>query len=524
MKRFIFLLALLLPATLCIKANNIQITNVTTVITGSVVQVQFDLSWENSWRTAGTNNWDGAWVFLKFKDNDGTWKHLKFTTNNNVIPAGYTTTFPFNDSESGIGMMIHRSANGFGNVNLVGVKAGITSYPGIYDIKAFAIEMVYIPQGSFWVGDGETGFNSNGYYMGFTPQVSYQITGSGSSVTLGAIGGTLHDNIDGSATATLTGFPSGYAAHWMMKYELSQDGWVQFLNCLTYVQQVNHIGGNPTVVGAYANLNHTGGRIRVITAGVNNTTPAVFGNDADLDLVFNEANDGQWNAMSGVNWIDIAAWLDWAGLRPMTELEFEKACRGQASPQNNEFAWGTSTIASYPYTISNNFQNNSAITNYSSTEGNANTIVTSDTGGTFGSLRNGIFANSLSTRISSGAGYYGVMELSGNLSETCVSTANAAGRSYTGRHGNGTLTDSGYADENYWPGINGNNIATTANGVFGGVTGVNNPVGCIFRGGNYTSTSTNTMKISQRNSTNLLAPTSLNRVSGVGIRGVREAN
>lgn len=523
MKRIILLTVLFLNALCCVKANNIQITNVTTVITGSVVQVQFDLSWENSWRAASTNNWDGAWVFLKFKDNDGTWKHLKFTTANTVIPAGYTATFPFNDSESGIGMMIHRSANGFGNVNLVGVRAGITSYPGIYDIKAFAIEMVYIPQGSFWVGDGETGFNSFGYYMGFTPQVSYQITGLGNTVTIGAVNGTLHDNIDFSANTTLTGFPNGYAAHWMMKYELSQDGWVQFLNCLTYLQQVVHTSTNPVTIGLTANVNHTG-RVRVQTAGVNNTTPAVFGNDADGDLVFNEANDGQWNAMGGLNWLDEAAWLDWAGLRPMTELEYEKACRGQFSPQNGEYAWGTNTIASYAYTISNNFQNNSAIPNFSSTEGNANTIVTSDTGVTFGSLRNGIFANSLSTRVSSGAGYYGAMELTGNIIETCVTTANAAGRSYTGRHGNGTLTDSGYANEDFWPGINGNNNPATANGVFGGVTGVTNTVGCIYRGSNFQNSLLNNLIVSQRSNSNVVTANAFGRAAGVGIRGVRDAN
>lgn len=527
MKRVIFLFVIFIQLLFCATANNIQVTNVSTVITGSVVQVQFDLSWENSWRTASTNNWDGAWVFLKFKDNDGNWKHLKFTTSNNVIPPGYTATFPSNDSESGIGMMIYRSANGFGNVNLVGVRAGITSYPGIYDIKAFAIEMVYIPQGSFWVGDGETGLNSLGYYMGFTPQVSYQVTGAGNSVSLGAVNGTLRDNIDVSATETLTGFPTGYNAHWVMKYELSQDGWVQFLNCLTYLQQVVHTGINPTSFGLIANFNNSGGRVRVLTAGVNNTTPAVFGSDADSDLLFNEPNDGQWNAMSGLNWIDEAAWLDWAGLRPMTELEFEKACRGMASPQNGEFAWGTNTIAAYPYTISNNFQNNSAITNYSSTDGNANYIITSDTGASFGTLRNGIFANSLSTRVSSGAGYYGVMELSGNVVETCVTTANAAGRSYNGRHGNGALTDSGYADENYWPGINGNGTPSLANGVYGGVTGVTQPVGCIFRGSAYTSggvNSLNNLKTSHRSSVSLLAVNAINRTAGAGIRGVRDAN
>ncbi|MBL0334107.1 MAG: hypothetical protein IPP73_01875 [Chitinophagaceae bacterium] len=524
MKQFLLIILMMFLSVSRLLANNIQVTNVTTVITGNVIQVQFDLSWENSWRTASTNNWDGAWVFLKFKDNDGRWKHLNFTGNNTVLPIGASATFPNADSENGVGMMIFRSSNGFGNVNLLNVRAGIVSYPGTYDIKAFAIEMVHIPQGSYYIGDGSSGFNSNGYYTSTAQQSNFQVTGGGATITLGAGAGNLRDNIDAGASGTLTGFPAGFAAFWMMKYELSQDGWVQFLNCLTFQQQALHVGFNPVSLGAYANFQHGGGSVRISVAGVNNTLPAVFGNDADLDLIFNETNDGQWNVMGGLNWIDMAAWLDWAGLRPMTELEFEKSCRGPLIPVNDEYAWGTVTIASYPYTISNNFQSNSSITNYSSTEGNAISIVTSDTGATFGSIRNGIFANNLSTRVSAGAGYYGAMELSGNVEELCVTTANAAGRSYTGMHGNGALTDSGYANEDYWPGINGNTSATTPNGVFSGSIGVTTPVGTIFRGGSYTGTSVTRFRTSYRVAGNVLSAGSINRISGFGIRGVRNAN
>ena len=42
--------------------------------------------------------------------------------------------------------------------------------------------------------------------------------------------------------------------------------------------------------------------------------------------------------------MDGAAYADWSGLRPMTELEFEKACRGNQTPVANEFAWGTASI------------------------------------------------------------------------------------------------------------------------------------------------------------------------------------
>ena len=52
-------------------ANNIQVTNTTLVsqnTTSDFVLVQFDVSWENSWRVVGgTNNWDAAWIFIKYR-------------------------------------------------------------------------------------------------------------------------------------------------------------------------------------------------------------------------------------------------------------------------------------------------------------------------------------------------------------------------------------------------------------------------------------------------------------------------
>ncbi|MBL0153570.1 MAG: hypothetical protein IPP93_08810 [Chitinophagaceae bacterium] len=55
-------MGILLPAG-PIVANNITISNVSIINNGpSLIQVQFDVSWENSWRVnVGPNNYDGAW-------------------------------------------------------------------------------------------------------------------------------------------------------------------------------------------------------------------------------------------------------------------------------------------------------------------------------------------------------------------------------------------------------------------------------------------------------------------------------
>ena len=97
-------------------------------------------------------------------------------------------------------------------------------------------------------------------------------------------------------------------------------------------------------------------------------------------------------------------------------------------------------------------------------QGNANYWYTR---GSIGPMRVGIFAanSSNSGRITAGASYYGIMELSGNLWERPVTIGNATGRGFTGLHGNGALDPSGAANVSNWPGTDA--------------------VGAGFRGGNW---------------------------------------
>jgi hypothetical protein len=66
-------------------ANNITVSSVSLTArnkTADYVQVQFNLSWNNSFRvTTGPSNWDAAWVFIKFKVGvNGEWKHASIST------------------------------------------------------------------------------------------------------------------------------------------------------------------------------------------------------------------------------------------------------------------------------------------------------------------------------------------------------------------------------------------------------------------------------------------------------------
>ena len=156
-------------------------------------------------------------------------------------------------------------------------------------------------------------------------------------------------------------------------------------------------------------------------------------------------DDGQHIACNCISWADCAAYADWAALRPMTELEFEKACRGTASAVANEYAWGSTSIAEAA-----NITNGGMGSETTSTSG-ANCVYNNN-GAVQGPMRVGCFATASSGRAGAGATYYGIMEMGGNLWKRCVTIGNSDGRSFTGSHGDGVLDSTGNANASSWPG------------------------------------------------------------------------
>src|SRR5262245_10539666 len=227
----------LIAGRLTANANNIQINNVTSVPNTGYVQMQFDLSWDNSWRNS--SNYDAAWIFCKFKDKDGIWRHLNVTGNNNVISPGYAII----TAPDFTGVMICRSAVGNGSVSLTGVRVGINNLPGNFDIKAFALEMVEIPlNDQYYLGDGESGT----YY---STNTGAPFLVNSSAITLGVAAGQLDDGIGIGPLAA--GYPVGYSPSaasniYLMKHELSQGAYRDFLNTLTYAQQTTRTAVAPS--------------------------------------------------------------------------------------------------------------------------------------------------------------------------------------------------------------------------------------------------------------------------------------
>jgi hypothetical protein len=96
MKKFFTFFFVLALATM-LSANNVIVSNLSLTgknITDHCTLVQFDISWENSFRVSiGPANWDASWVFVKYRvpvsnGGDGLWKHTKLNNTGQTIPSG----------------------------------------------------------------------------------------------------------------------------------------------------------------------------------------------------------------------------------------------------------------------------------------------------------------------------------------------------------------------------------------------------------------------------------------------------
>jgi formylglycine-generating enzyme required for sulfatase activity len=238
-----------------------------------------------------------------------------------------------------------------------------------------------------------------------------------------------------------------------MKYEITQDQYVAFLNSIDSAQLLGRISLMPTST-------------HVLRNGISGTAS---GNITALN---------PYLPCNYLDWVSLTAYLDWAALRPMSELEYEKACRGTALPFRNEFAWGSDGLVNYDpvtkvvttgnlYTLSNPLAKDEGIAANYSSFGNAVWYATEPYSSTPapGPLRAGIFAGNAgnSGRVTAGASFYGIMEMSGNLTEQVVTVGAPDGRAFIGGHGDGILMVGGDPNVPDWPYFTG-----TGSGLRGG--------------------------------------------------------
>ncbi len=416
---------LLLGSAQSLFANYMRVANVS--YNQAAGTVTFDIAWNNSWRIDGLgapNHWDAGWVFVKWRECGAPvttgWTHGLLNTT--LGSHSFSSLEPTLSDGSAVGIdpapnntgaMLRRNATGlFPAAGFTTVTLALTNFPaaGDYDIRVFGIEMVYVPQGPYVLGGTSESYalNRNSGPVVVTSEAPLNINFYTSSynVTLGA------------------SYPKGYDAFYCMKYEISQGQYADFLNTLDATGQAALFPNN---YNSYRHNINSGG-----------TPPNMY---------FSDRPDRATNYLA---WTDLLSYMDWACLRPMTELEYEKACRGDG-PYVGGYAWGTTDIVETLTLGAPEDGTEVNLTPGANAHYISNNLLGGD-GGT-GPIRVGIFATSSTTsRVATGATYYGIMEMSGNVWDQCVGvSSDPVFLNYDGQWGNGYLDANANADVPNWP-------------------------------------------------------------------------
>ena len=488
----------------CVQGAGLQISGVhlsgQNLSTGTC-RIIYNLSWANSWRMStetGLPGHDAVWVFARFRVFGGQWQpcHLELTGHSAGIGtplqwlAGTVTPHSTHHPVSNpvVGLMIGRGQSGNGTVSAVELalhwnyRLQGLSDTEVVEVAVYGTEMVYVPAGPFWLGSGgdEAGrfyhmsdsleqrlpvavgsdslivrtASTSGYASGGSSGSSGASgfpSGTGpTSAAAGALGSPrgLCRSIESAAYSggvqLPADFPVGYRAFYIMKYELSQSQYRDFLNSLPYSEQHARTDGSPDRAAGTPVLG-SGHRqtIRIRLPGRPGLSGAIFGCDANQNGVYDEASDGSGTACNSLNWADLSAYLDWAGLRPITEGEFEKACRGPQFPHPGEFPWGSAGAVPADTLMS-------AFTDSESAIEAANCIVGSQAF-VAGPARVGAVGDTLAPRSSTGRSWYGVADLGGNVREWVVEMGNPGSLSMRSIHGDGYLGNRAVHDVPGWP-------------------------------------------------------------------------
>lgn len=457
--------------TQCVWANNLRISNVSLEErnqSANTAVVEFDISWDNSWRDEV--NHDAAWVVLKVRVASNAHSNhgplYAEGLNPNGTSPGSNKDLDIYVTNDNVGAFIRRRSAGTGtvssqNVRLVldygNILGGTASNVTAIVVRVIGIEMVYVPTGPFYAGD-VTDASTSAPFTTYSSNVAWYISSDGQLVTVSSGAGYFYSKpvtTAGNAYNTADEFtvpalyPLGYTGFYCMKYELTEGQYVDFLNMIPDTAAGPR---NPTTTGS----------------GGKNLQSVVFRNTISGLTSGTFASYRPDRAANYISYVDLAAYLDWVGLRPMTELEFEKTARGPIAQDTTQitYAWGNSQLQPAQFFSTSPESGMESITGNAVygpvTFSGGDTILY--TGHNRGPTRVGIFATGSSGRTEAGAGFYGAMELSGNVTEYAVTIGSVDALSFGGTHGDGEITSTGFANVTNWPLLN-LSFVTTGSGV-----------------------------------------------------------
>ncbi len=312
------------------------------------------------------------------------------------------------------------------------------------DVWVTGLEMVHVAQGAYELGDPAPGASSAPNNCFHTKNAEGELTTysvqSEARIETNrpdhAKPGELTWNApspDSNWGAIPEQLPKGFKAFYCMKRQVTQGEYADFINSL-------------------------GGLGQAITARY------PYGGEGDYRFQIHRAASGRvalrpLRACNWLAWADGIAYAWWAGLRPMSELEYEKACRGPLEAVAQEYSWGRGGSTFRPARIIMGAEGGPYSPVTAPVSGNAN-LANAGTplqGGDQGmgpvcddAFGHGIFPpgvdikhpstdETLDHRQHTGTTYYGIYAMTGNLWEFTVNVCSTGGRAFDGSHGNGQL-------------------------------------------------------------------------------------
>ena len=273
---------------------------------GGLASISFTIAENNV--TTGTSTNLGAyntadWIFVKFSTMsgvEGSWNHATLTSGNVDAGAALTAASDYK------GVFINHTVNSAywtagATVTWNFAADGVDGKTAI--VNVLALSMVRVPTGSFVYNVGGVGGNTPANY------------GGGSQVTV-----TSAANIPTGAAA---GWPNGYNSFYIGRYEITAGQYSEFLNTISVSQAVARFASGWDITYAAGNAYGS----RYAASNINRVKSVLSVSDA-------------WSYMS------------WAGLRPPTEMEFEKAGRDLAADAR-VYPWGNTVPNTVTYTPPN---------------------------------------------------------------------------------------------------------------------------------------------------------------------------
>jgi len=395
-----------------LQVRNIQLISLAE--TTGETRLLFDLSWSNAWRS--DRNHDAAWIFVKVIGEAGQF-HVRIAPDGHRvqdITGDPTVEGRIDVSEDNAGLFVYPAGEYRGGVSWrlsirldsEQIEEAVRAAGDNVRVSVFGIEMVYIPPGPFYAGDPDeaaTQFTSFYASDGNGGAADFFHIDSEDPIPVGPNAGELHyieAEYGGDRGGPIpAAFPKGTRPFYIMKYELSQGQYVNFLSSIGDDAAYRAHFDDDTYEAKRGTIRYESGHY---VAGVPH------------------------RPLNFMQWDDGLAFADWAGLRPMTEFEFAKAARGPDRPAPRSFPWGDDSRERLARIV-----------------GTEDDLI----------MTNGWDESRLTdaTRPLFGASFYWVMDLAGSVWERVVTPSRSDGRVFTGSHGDGVLGEMGRATNDDWP-------------------------------------------------------------------------